>query len=277
LQEFNYLRPETLEEALDYLEQYGKSARILAGGTDIIIALKDKMITCDYLIDIKGIKELNQITYSEKEGLCIGSAVCLNDIIESEQVKSNYGILVDAGKTLANKLLRNRATLAGNICNSSPGGDMLPVALVLEGSVHIVSKQMNRVIPLKEFFIGVKKNALKENEIVTKISFPANKGNGTYLKKSRIKGHDLAQIGVAGYLTESGKLSFAIGAAGPTPVLVNNFSCYKKSELFDNKAEILSKIMASVSPITDVRATKDYRLVMLSYLADKIIEGLGDN
>jgi CO/xanthine dehydrogenase FAD-binding subunit len=277
LQDFKYLKPETLEEALNYLEQYGKAARILAGGTDIIIALKDKMITCDYLIDIKGIKELKEITYSEAQGLSIGSAVCLNDIIESEPIKNNYSILVDAGKTLANKLLRNRATLTGNICNSSPGGDMLPAALVLEGSVHVASKQATRVIPLQEFFTGVKKNALKENEIVTKISFPVNKGNGTYLKKSRIKGHDLAQIGIAGYLTDSGRLSFAIGAAGPTPVLVNNFSSYKKSELFDNKTEILNKIMASVSPISDVRATKEYRLVMLTYMADKIIEGLGDN
>jgi CO/xanthine dehydrogenase FAD-binding subunit len=274
LQELQYLKPRTINEALEMLDKYGKDAKILAGGTDLIIALKDRMIMCKYLIDIKAIKEIQNISYSEVDGLSIGSAVCLNDIIESKYIKDNYSILGQAGKTLANKLLRNRATLTGNVCNSSPGGDMLPASLVLDGKVEIASSAGNRVIPLKEFITGVKKNVLKEKELVTRILFPKIEGKGIYLKRSRIKGHDLAQISVAAYLTKDGTFKAAVGAAGPTPVLIEKFRRYGKLELHSNKAEIVKTILSEVSPIDDVRATKAYRLVMIEYLINHIIEEL---
>ena len=274
MQDLQYLRPTTLEDALDLLDKYGKEAKILAGGTDIIIALKDKAIRCKYIIDIKGIKDMQNITFSEEGGLSIGAAVSLNDIIESQDVKTNYNILIQSAKTLANSLLRNRATLIGNICNSSPGGDMLPASLVLEGNLEVASKDGKRIIPLKDFFTGVKRNALREAEVVTKITFPPLVGQGIFLKKSRIKGHDLAQISVAAFLNENGSLKFSIGAAAPTPILVEDFRNYKKEELLDNKSEIIDKVMCSINPISDVRATKEYRLAMVRYFTDEIIDGL---
>jgi CO/xanthine dehydrogenase FAD-binding subunit len=275
MQDLQYLRPKTLEEALDLLDKYGKEAKILAGGTDIIIALKDKAIICKYIIDIKGIKDMQSITYSEEDGLSIGASVSLNEIIESKEIKSSYNILMQAAHTLANSLLRNRATLIGNICNSSPGGDMLPASLVLNGEIQVVSKDQSRIIPLKEFFIGVKRNVLKDNEIVTKIIFPPVTGQGRFLKKSRIKGHDLAQISVAAFLKEDGNLKISIGAAAPTPILVGDFRNYKGSELLKSKNEIVDKVMSSINPINDVRATKDYRLAMVRYFTGEIIEELG--
>jgi CO/xanthine dehydrogenase FAD-binding subunit len=275
LQDLQYIKPNTLEDALEIMGKNGKDARILAGGTDIIIALKDKMISCKFLVDIKGIKELQELSYSDSEGLIIGAAVCLNEVINFEPVYNKYQILADAAKTLANSLLRNRATLVGNICNSSPGGDMLPAALVLEGVAHIRSMDGTRVVPLKEFFLGVKKNVLAANEIITKIVFPRTSGYGKYLKKSRIKGHDLAQISVAGFINENGSLKFALGAVGPTPMLVEGFKEYTKEEIKNNKQEIIDKIMKEISPIDDVRATKSYRLAMAAYLTNKILEELG--
>jgi CO/xanthine dehydrogenase FAD-binding subunit len=275
MQDLQYLRPKTLKEALDLLDKYGKEAKILAGGTDIIIALKDKAIICKYIIDIKGIKDMQSITYSEEDGLSIGASVSLNEIIESKEIKSSYNILMQAAHTLANSLLRNRATLIGNICNSSPGGDMLPASLVLNGEIQVVSKDQSRIIPLKEFFIGVKRNVLKDNEIVTKIIFPQVTGQGRFLKKSRIKGHDLAQISVAAFLKEDGNLKISIGAAAPTPILVGDFRNYKVSELLKSKNEIVDKVMSSINPINDVRATKDYRLAMVRYFTGEIIEELG--
>jgi CO/xanthine dehydrogenase FAD-binding subunit len=275
MQDLQYLRPKTLEDALDLLDRFGKEAKILAGGTDIIIALKDKAIRCKYIIDIKGIKDMQDITYSEETGLSIGAAVSLNDIIESLDVKTNYNILIQSAKTLANSLLRNRATLIGNICNSSPGGDMLPASLVLEGKLEVASKSGKRIIPLKDFFTGVKRNVLREAEVVTKITFPPLVGQGIFLKKSRIKGHDLAQISVAAVLKENGSLKVSIGAAAPTPILVEDFRNYKKKELLDNKSEIIERVMSSINPISDVRATKEYRLAMVRYFTGEIIDGLG--
>lgn len=275
MQELQYVKPETIENVLELLELHGKDAKILAGGTDIIIALKERMVMCKYLVDIKGIKELQEIKYDERTGLSIGSAVCLNDIIESEYVKNEYSVLSEAGKTLANKLLRNRATLTGNICNSSPGGDMLPASLVLGAEIEIKSKQSTRIVTLRDFIVGVKKNILKENELVTRVIFPPVNGKGKYLKKSRIKGHDLAQISVAAYLNNEGVFKVALGAAGPTPILIEKFRIYRKSELMNNKAEIVEIIMGQVTPIGDVRASKDYRLAMVEHLTNQIIEELG--
>ena len=275
MQDLQYIKPKSLEEALEILDKNGKDAKVLAGGTDIIIALKDKMILCKFLVDIKGIKELQELSYSENDGLTIGAAVCLNDVMNFMPVNDKYNILVDAAKTLANSLLRNRATLVGNICTSSPGGDMLPASLVLEGVAHIRSKNGDRIVPLREFFLGVKKNVLATNEIITKIVFPKACGYGKYLKKSRIKGHDLAQISVAGFINENGSLKFALGAVGPTPIVVEGFKYYKKEDIKNNKQEIINKIMSEISPIGDVRATKSYRLAMASYLTNKILEELG--
>lgn len=274
MQNFQYFRPETLEEALELLDRHGKDIKVLAGGTDLIVALRDKAIVCKYIMDIKAIKELQNISYSGSEGLSVGAAVCLNDIICSDDVKNNYPILVEAAKTLANSLLRNRATLVGNICNASPGGDMLSPSIVLDGRVEIASKQGRRSMALKEFFLGVKRTALKENELVTKVIFPSIKGTGKYMRKSRIKGHDLAQVSVAAFLMENGGLRFCIGAAGPTPIVVEGFENYKKVDIQNNRQEIIKKVLSEIRPISDQRASKEFRIAMVEYLTGQILDEL---
>lgn len=271
MQELQYFKPQNLSEALELLDKYRKEIKILAGGTDLIIALKDKMILCSYLMDIKAIKELQNIEFSSMDGLSIGAAVCLNDIINSEAVNVNYSILTQAAKSLANSLLRNRATLIGNLCNASPGGDMLSTSIVLEGEVEIASKEGIRRMALKDFFLGVKKTALKENEMVTRVIFPSIKGQGLYLRKSRIKGHDLAQVGVAAFLKTEGGLNLTIGAAGPTPIVIEGFNDYKSAELISNKDGIIKKVLSEIKPITDQRASKEYRISMVEYLTRQIL------
>lgn len=275
MQELQYFKPNTVKDALELLNKYGKDVRILAGGTDLIIALKDKLIVCGHLIDIKAIKELQSINYSKDEGISIGAAVSLNDIINSEQIIENYPILVEAAKTLANSLLRNRATFIGNLCNASPGGDMLSPSIVLEGEVEIAAIDGFRKMPLKEFFLGVKKTALKENEMVTRVIFPSIKGQGRYLRKSRIKGHDLAQVGVAAFLKAEGGLNITIGAAGPTPMIVEGFTKFKNMDVLKHEEEIINKVKSVIKPISDQRASKEFRIAMALYLTRQILGELG--
>ena len=196
---YQFLQPSTLSEATEILNSY-EDVRILAGGTDLLIQLKERILSCRYVMDIKKIPELNVFGKSEK-GLEIGGALNLNRMISRmlSRVNGNYSVLQDGALTLANSLLRNRATLVGNICNASPGGDMLPPALVLDAVLEAVCITGNRQIPLRDFFTGVKKHVLQKNEIVTKVTFPEKQGKGLYLKKKRIKGHDLAQVGVAAF------------------------------------------------------------------------------
>lgn len=263
-----YFIPETLKEAVTLKDKYGNDARILAGGTDLIINLRDNMISCKYMIDIKKIQEMKEISCSNEDGLSIGGAVTLNEMMENEHVKNKYPILIEAGKTLANSLLRNRATLIGNICNASPAGDMIPAALVLEGSIEAISINGTRIIPLKDFFLGVKKNALHQNEIALRVVFPRTGGKGAYLKKSRIKGHDLAQIGAAGILKDNGMLLFAIAAAAPIPVLFDNLGSFDRNDIKDEKVinNIVEKIVKNIHPISDQRASREYRIAMAEYL-----------
>lgn len=274
MQELQYLRPDSIKEALELLDGYGKNLKILAGGTDLIIVLKDRLINCNYLMDIKNIQELKEINYSEDEGLEIGAAVSLNEVIDSYVVNEKYGILIQAAKTLANSLLRNRATLLGNICNASPGGDMLGPSIVLEGKLEIVSKNGVRIVPVKDFFLDVKRTVLKENELVTKIIFPRIKGIGKYRRRSRIKGHDLAQIGVSMFLKNDIGLNVSITAAAPTPVVIEDFAQLKKYEIKDSIQVIVDKIMTSIKPISDQRASKEFRIAMAKYLSNQILEEL---
>lgn len=274
MQELQYLRPDSIKEALELLDGYGKNLKILAGGTDLIIVLKDRLINCNYLMDIKNIQELKEINYSEDEGLEIGAAVSLNEVIDSYVVNEKYGILIQAAKTLANSLLRNRATLLGNICNASPGGDMLGPSIVLEGKLEIVSKNGVRIVPVKDFFLDVKRTVLKENELVTKIIFPSIKGIGKYRRRSRIKGHDLAQIGVSMFLKNDIGLNVSITAAAPTPVVIEDFAQLKKYEIKDSIQVIVDKIMTSIKPISDQRASKEFRIAMAKYLSNQILEEL---
>ena len=183
---YQFLQPSTLGEAAEILDSY-EDVRILAGGTDLIILLKDRVLTCKYVMDIKKIPEMGVFGKSG-QGLEIGGAVILNRILASDLSSGPYSVLREGASALANSLLRNRATMIGNICNASPGGDMLPAALVLDGALEAVSAAGSRLIPLSAFFTGVKKHVLSRNEMVTKVTFPVKQGKGVYLKKKADQG-----------------------------------------------------------------------------------------
>ncbi|MDN5362775.1 MAG: xanthine dehydrogenase FAD-binding subunit [Moorella sp. (in: firmicutes)] len=273
----DYFKPASLGEAVALLEQYGDEARVLAGGTDIIVNLRDKALQCKYLIDIKAIPEMQELRYSEGEGLVVGGAVTINQLLQAPQVRENYPILIQAGSSLANTLVRNRATFLGNLCNASPAADMAPTALVLGAAVVAVAKTGSRRIPLAEFFSGVKQNVLQRGEIAAKIAIPAPAGRGIYLKKSRIKGHDLAQVGVAGFLGVDGQLRLALGAVAPVPVLVQDLGPVRDGDLRQEEriTAIVDQVLARVKPISDQRASREYRLAMVAYLVRQALAFLG--
>ena len=264
-----FLQPSTLGEATEMLNSH-KDVKILAGGTDLLILLKDRVLSCRYVMDIKKIPELNVFQKKEK-GLEIGAAVDLNRLMASDLTCGSYAVLKQAAHTHANSLLRNRATLIGNICNASPGGDMLPAALVLDGTLEAVSSKGSRQIPLRDFFTGVKKHVLEKNEIVTKITFPEKQGKGVYLKKRRIKGHDLAQVGVAAFWASDGKLSFALGAVAPTPVLIDGLGPFDKTALDKARGDIEKEVLGRINPISDARSSKGYRVAMVKHFTGEII------
>ena len=270
---YEYLSPVTTLEAVEILG--GKqNLRILAGGTDLIIALKDRAVACDYLVDIKKIPELQKIEMTS-EGLEIGAAVTLGEMLDSGLLKGWYKSLAQSAADVANSLLRNRATLVGNICNASPGGDMLPACLVGNAVVKTISPAGGRTIPLKEFFTGVKKHVLTPTEIAAKVVLPYEEGQSAFRKKKRIRGHDLAQVSVAASYTKAGVLQIAFGAAAPTPLLIE-LGTYDAKALRAQKDELIEKALKSATPISDVRSSKEYRMAMLRHLANEVIDEILD-
>jgi len=274
LRKFEYLKPDSIKETISILSQYSGKAQILNGGTDLIVGIRDKINQPEYLVDIKAIPQLNKITYSEQDDLHIGATVTLNEISNSKVVQTHYPILVKACKTVGSYQVRNRATLAGNICNASPAADTAPPLLVLEAKVNIIGPTGEKIVPINQFFTGVKKNILKKGEIVASITIPPIKDEwtGVYLKQGRKKEVDLATVGVA-VLCMRDEVRIALGAVAPVPV-----RAFKTEELLKGKTideSLLEKAgksaLTEVSPISDVRSSQEYREEIIKVLVRRAI------
>ncbi len=264
--EFRYQAPSTLETLLDVLHEKGREAKILAGGTDLLPNIRTGMLRPELLVDLKRIPGMDGILTSGKTGLSIGPAVTINALMENRSVRRDYPLLEACARTLASHQIRNRATVAGNVVNASPCSDMAPALLCLDARAVVASIRGTREIPFSEFFTGVKRTSLAEDEILMAIVIPPEFRNarGGYLKLKRIKGHDLGLVGVA-MLKKDGVLRFAVSSAAPVPVFAGKFRASARTE------DIVSGILDKVSPIDDIRCTKEYRLFMIGEFARRLI------
>lgn len=275
MKKFKYLKPASRGEAISILVKHGEAAYILNGGTDLIVEMRDKIIQPEYVVDIKAIPQLNRINYNEQKGLEIGATVTLNEISDSKVVQTHYPILAKACKTVGSYQVRNRATLVGNICNASPAADTAPPLLVLEAKVNIIGPiGGEKIVPINQFFTGVKKNILKKGEIVTSITISPikDKWTGVYLKQGRKKEVDLATVGVA-VLCVRDEVRIALGAVAPVPV-----RAFKTEELLKGKTideSLLEKAgesaLTEVSPISDIRSSQEYRVEIIKVLVRRAI------
>lgn len=169
MKQFNYLAPKSLPEALAFLAEHGDSAVVFSGGTDVVVRLRDNLIAPEYVIDIKKIPGLDTITFDEKTGLTIGACVTMNEIGANEYVQKYYPYLGKAALSVGSKQVRNRATCIGNIVNASPLADTGTPLLANDAVILAEGPEGKREIPIREFFIFVRKTALKKDEIVTAI------------------------------------------------------------------------------------------------------------
>lgn len=282
LPEFDYLAPDTMQETLKLLAQHREKAKVLAGGTDILVNMRARQEHAKYLIDIKGVKELQQIYFDEKNGLTVGAAVSLNKLIHHRAVSEGYPVLGTAAGTIGDYEIRNRATLVGNICNASPAADSAPALLVLNATVNISSETGSRTLPIGQFFAGVKKTKLADNELVTSINVPVppGKSKAGYLKARRTAGEDVALIGVGGLVAPNGgkgkHVRLAYASLAPTPV-----RAYEAERIFEQDESIdrllykaMPSVMAAVSPISDVRSGSEYRAHLVRVLTMRLVKQL---
>lgn len=263
LSKFDYVKPQLLTEALNYMEQ-NKGTRILAGGTDLMIILRRNAEMPEHILDIKGISETNRLEYKINEGLFIGASVTVNQVAESKLILEKYPALVQAANSLASYQLRNRATVVGNICNASPGADLAGPLMVYDARVHIANREGIRIININSFFTGVKKTVLKANDIVIGVSLPdVSEGDTSiFLKQTRIKGHDLGIVGVTARMTADKKVKLAMSAVAPTPIRVVRLEEMLNSQPLTSEfaAAAGKEVRNIIKPISDVRSCAEYRL-----------------
>ncbi len=280
LSNFDYYKPDNLQDAVAYLDK-NPDTIILAGGTDLMLDLRSNKLDVKNLLDIKGIPETNKLTYTPGEGLFIGASIPVNAISEDQEIRDKYPALVHATDALGSYQIRNRATLAGNIANASPGADTSAPLLVYEAKVHIASSEGTRVVTIEDFFTGLKQTTVKDNEIVIGVSIDDVKPEekSIYLRKSRIKGHDLCNVGLALRLTEDKKVYIAIGAVQPVPVRLTELeeSLASKELNEDLGPWIQEEIKKYISPRKgSVRSSAEYRYHIAGVLAKRGLLSLID-
>jgi len=270
LYKFNFAAPKTVPELLSVLDDHKDDGKFLAGGTDLIPNIRNGAIKPGWVIDGKKIPDASTISFSSSDGLKLGLAVTINDILRDKDVREKYPALCICAHELASHQIRNRATVAGNVVNASPGSDMAPALLCLNASALLRSSAGERVVSFRDFFIGVKKSVIRPGEYLESITIPASSQGayGSYHKLKRIAGHDLGIVGVM-MVYLNGKILFAISSAAPTPVLVDTVTPQ------DSPDEAASKVLAKVSPITDVRGSKEYREHMIGVYVKRLLQEKG--
>lgn len=280
---FSVKCPRTMEHALDILESLGgqedSNFMLKAGGTDLLIWIKKRAIAPDLVVDISFIPELGGVSFVPGRGLKIGAAATVSEVAANRDVQKHYEGVAEACLSHSDQLIRNKATLGGNVCAAVPSGDLLPILLAYDAEVHMASCAGKRSVSMSDFITGPRKTVRRQNEIVTHIwvPLPGGRSSSCYIKLGRRNALDLAQVGIACVACDSpdGRVySIACGAVAPTPVRVPKAEALLKGEKAPGE-RILEKAAEeariAVNPISDVRASKDYRIAQVGELLKRSV------
>ena len=272
---FKYLKVKTIEEALTILDQYGDTAVLLAGGSDLLLGIRQGKIKPKAVIPLKGISDLTGVIERKTDGLHIGALATLSEIAASSEVQSAYQALAESAEKVGSNQIRNWATLAGNICYASPAANTSPALLVFNAEVKVIGRAGRRAIPITSFFQGPNKTALLQGEIVEEIYLPApdQVSSSCYAKIGRREGADLAIVSVA-VLVDKREARIGVGAASPTA-----YRAYQAEKVLqegpwseERLERAIREVSAAAKPITDIRATGEYRLAMVEVLTRRALE-----
>lgn len=271
MKNFEYFNPTSLKEASELMVQNGEGTHILNGGTDLITQMHEGLTTPKAVVDIKKIKELHSIRYDEGKGLTIGACVTLNELGEKEVVIEKYPFLAKAAMTVGSRQVRNRATCIGNICNASPLADTATPLLALDAEVNIYGPEGTKTVSIHDFFVFVRKTCLKDGEIVQSVFIPEIKENskGTFIKISRRKEVDLSTV--CGTVLKTDKTyRISCGAVAPTPIRLRKTEEFLNGKTINKETieEAVEIAKQEVSPIDDIRASKEYRKEMVGVVVN---------
>ena len=286
---FDYWAAPGLDEALNELDLHGADAKVIAGGTDLVLNMKKKNILPRRVISLHNLDELDFVQPDDSR-VRIGALTKHADLAADPFLKQHFPILCQAVGLIGSWQIRNVGTIGGNICNASPAADSAPALLVLNAQLIVASKTGENKIPLASFFTGPGETALETGQILKEIviELPKQRSAGCYLKLRRRKAVDVSLAGVA-FQAETGsdgntlaKVGIALGGVAPTPVRVPEAEAILVGLTLDKaitKVSDCAKIaVKAASPIDDVRATASYRRtivdVFLHQCAQKVLSTL---
>jgi len=276
---FEYVAPQTLDEAIGILRKYGKDAQLMAGGTDLLLRLRRGVTNANVVVGLKHIKELNFIAFHRETGLTIGATALLADVAAHPDIRRHYPSIASAARGTANVQVRNMGTVIGNLCNASPSADNAPMLLVLDGSLNIIGPDGERQLALNRFFKGPGATALGKQEIVISVNVPVPEANtGTaYLSLSARGQVDCTAVGVGVKLTMAGEkckdVKIAVGACAPVPMRIPEIEKMLNGHILSETRieKAANDIAETMQPINDVRASASYRTKMVGVMVKRAL------
>ena len=275
---FEHYAPDSIEELLEMLKSK-PNAKLIAGGTDLLLQMKQGTAQPETVISLKNVEELRGFSVS-KNGYRLGAGMTLRGITRSNELTQNFPGLVYAAGVVASEQIRSLATLGGNICNASPSADMVPPLIALDAVVQLVSNQGQRDLSLSDFFKGPGESVLKSGEIMHSIFLPQPSGNMIYSKHAPRKFMDLAVVGVAVRLAKkNGKINearVALGAVGPVPFRAEKTEALLAGQTLTTELMLEAGEMAAGEcvPIDDIRGSAWYRKRMVKVHVRRNLETL---
>jgi xanthine dehydrogenase FAD-binding subunit len=283
LSDIDVLEPKTLSNALNALHERSNRIRLIAGGTDSIIQLKDRTLQAKELLDIS---RLNELRYIRRDGstVRIGALSTYSDIVESSLLNQSCRVLVDASKMIGSLQIQNRATIGGNLANASPAGDTIPPLYALAATVTVRNHTGTRHIPIERFFLGYRKIDLRPDELITEISLePVEKpSDAAFLKLGLREGHFISVANVAVWVQwappgiRTSDIRVALGAVAPVVIRARKCEEFLRGRALEEDAIWQAGHIASgeSSPITDIRASAEYRRAVIPSLLYKAMHTL---
>jgi carbon-monoxide dehydrogenase medium subunit len=277
--EFEYLSPQSMQEACALLVQHGANAKVLAGGSDLLVKMKDGLMKPAYLVSLKNLDSLKAIRYQKGAGVIIGARATHSEVMNNDILQEKYRSVCEAAHTMAADQIRNIGTVGGNLVNAVPSADLPPILIALDSHARIVGPDRERNILLENFFLGPGKTVLENGEILAEIIIPDQPTTGSnYIKFGLRRAGALAVVGVASSVTVSDgtcqDVRIVLGAVAPTPIRArraeNVLRSKKISPELINEA---GKIAAEESkPINDIRGSIEYRRNLVDVLTRRSLK-----
>ena len=281
LPDFQYLKPKTLQEALQLLDEHKEEAKIMAGGIGLLAFMKERLVDPRWVIDIKGIDELHTLRDDPAKGLTIGATTTMNELLAFAPLKEKYTALRDCVSLLSDPVLRNRSTMLGDVCEALPFVDGPTPLLLFDAEIEAASTKGKRRIPMAEFIKGIAEIELEPNELAVAVHLksPPENSKSLFLKQrssSEFSIASLAALCANPTKPEIRTVRFAYGAIAPKPARVHEIEdLFKRKnpvpQLIDEAAEVVKK---STEPMTDVLAKAEYRSHILEILSIKAFRRL---